>query len=194
MGILGIENRTENWKTARYFAPFFDCEDARVRLLQRLLKPFGAAPEVDPKNIKTELFWKGMRDYEHKTEEKVPVPDRVLLDHYKRRFENLHQKVKQVAEFQDLKCHNYRPEENLKNFCANLRNTEIDIVLATSQHLFIGEAKYKSNFGANSTYVLAHQLIRQYVTARILLDLTKSRKRIVLFLVVDKSDADKRNN
>ena len=30
MGILGIPNRTENWKTARYFSPFFRDKDARL--------------------------------------------------------------------------------------------------------------------------------------------------------------------
>ena len=136
MGILGIENRTENWKTARYFAPFFESALARARLVNYLLEPFEETSAPDLGTIKIELFWKGMRDYEHKKEEKMPVPDTVLLDHYKCRFEDLRHPPPPPPPPQDLKCHNYNPKGNLGNFCANLRNTEIDIVLATSQHFY----------------------------------------------------------
>ena len=37
MGILGITNRTENWKTAKSFAPFFKNKCARVALAHRLV-------------------------------------------------------------------------------------------------------------------------------------------------------------
>ena len=87
----------------------------------------------------------------------------------------------------------------MKTFCNNLRNTEIDIVLESPKHLFIGEAKYESTFGTKSDYVLVHQLIRQYVTARILLNLpqrdkTHSGKSIVPFLVVDADKIDSVKN
>ena len=60
-GILGINNRTENWKTARYFAPFFANEEARLRLATRL----GAPDGTKAGDVRIELFWYGMRDWVH---------------------------------------------------------------------------------------------------------------------------------
>ena len=187
-GILGIPNRTENWKTAKYFAPFFESAFARDRLVQCLLGPLAEIQKADLEPTRIELFWKGIRDYEHaKGEEKN---NEVLGNCYRRSFRDLREKVEQFSELKDLKQDNYKinSKENLKKFCGNLRNTEIDIVLGTRGHLFIGETKDVSNFGAASDYVLVHQLIRQYVTAQILLDLTQSGKSIVPFLIVDKID------
>lgn len=77
-----------------------------------------------------------------------------------------------------LKTHNYLAkgecEENLYN---NLLNTEIDIVLQTDTHLCIGEAKSSQKLDATSTHVLMHQLIRQYVMARILVRTYGQQKR-----------------
>ena len=70
--------------------------------------------------------------------------------------------------------------------CNNLLNTEIDIVLETTEYLFIGEAKDESTFGAKSKYVLVHQLIRQYVMASIVVALVGNRKSVVPFIVGDK--------
>ena len=74
----------------------------------------------------------------------------------------------------------------------NLRGTEIDIVLETQNHLFIGEAKDESGFGTNGTLVLVHQLIREYVMAKILVDLVaesdKDKKRKVVPFVIGASD------
>ena len=58
MGILGITNRTEDWKTARSFAPFFTddcrshptCQSAYSNRLERLTRFKG--------HCKIELFWK----------------------------------------------------------------------------------------------------------------------------------------
>ena len=60
MGILGIPNRTENWKTARTFAPFFKSCSARAALAKRLLEPLGESQEG---TVEIELFWYGIRDY-----------------------------------------------------------------------------------------------------------------------------------
>ena len=43
----------------------------------------------------------------------------------------------------------------------------IDIVLETTDRLFIGEAKLESTLGSDSDHVLVHQLIRQYVMAHL---------------------------
>ena len=55
MGILEIKNRTENWKTARTFAPFFADENLRLKLAHKLGEPEG----TNPQDVKLELFWKG---------------------------------------------------------------------------------------------------------------------------------------
>ena len=59
MGILGIKNRTENWKTAQTFAPFFSDENLRLGLVRKLGEPL----ETEPDDVQLELFWKGIRDY-----------------------------------------------------------------------------------------------------------------------------------
>ena len=65
-----------------------------------------------------------------------------------------------------------------------LFHTEIDIVLESPHHLFIGEAKQVMSFHGDSTLILTHQLIRQYVMARILLDLCgQESKKLVPFVV-----------
>ena len=66
---------------------------------------------------------------------------------------------------------------------SNLHHTEIDIVLDTPRHLFIGEAKDKSRLDAKSNYVLVHQLIREYVLAKMLLTILGLDRKIVQFVV-----------
>ncbi len=76
MGILDIENRTENWKTARYFSPFFKDEAARLRLVRKLGEP----NETQASEVCIELFWKVMRDHweKHHRKTKETVEDRNL--------------------------------------------------------------------------------------------------------------------
>ena len=56
MAILGIENRTENWKTAQVFAPLFEGADVRKRLARKRLagKLLGKPVKRD---VSLELFW-----------------------------------------------------------------------------------------------------------------------------------------
>ena len=73
----------------------------------------------------------------------------------------------------------------MKQLVSHFKNTEFDIVLETSKHLFIGEAKDESGFGTDGRYVLVHQLIRQYVIAQILVYLVdKHNPKIVVPFVV----------
>ena len=60
MGILGIRNRTENWKTVEHFFALNDF--AKGRLIQRLLEPYSHNKEVVPASVQVELFWSGIRD------------------------------------------------------------------------------------------------------------------------------------
>ena len=99
-----------------------------------------------------------------------------------------------IEEFNDenpsrirMKAKNYDVSDSDREciLVQNFLNTEIDIVLETPNNLFVGEAKGEAALGATGKYVLVHQLIREYVTASILLDLVGKDKKVVPFLVVD---------
>lgn len=188
MGILGIENRTENWKTASHFIPLMNINRAGA-LADRL------TPNLPPRSEepKLELFWKGMRDFIHQSAIDTDTLRQNATHLYNNYFTNLRGAVESIKELADLQSHNYDAsthEHQIKLF-QNLRNTEVDIVLEDSESLFIGEAKHEMSFGADGKLILVHQLMRQYVMARILLDMSLSTasKSIVPFVVGD--DASK---
>lgn len=178
--ILGICNRTENWKTARYFAPFFG--QGANRLAERL-----NGKHVES-NVRLELYWKGMRDFLAKQEDKekwkIEIADRFRNSEL---FGNLRGRVSDFRisgrpGFRELLSGNYDTSDT-EGIYRNLYNTEIDIVLESRHAQFIGEAKGEMSLGADGRLVLAHQLIRQYVMANILVDLTGKPKRVVPFVV-----------
>ena len=185
MAILGITNRTENWKTATYFAPLFGHASARVA--RRLLPDAQEQAALQPSDVRLELFWRGIRDYiSQRGGSSLDAVD--FAERYERLFPTLHQEVTDFQEFRPLKAWNYKADtaEKRSRLESNLRNTEFDIVLESPTHLFIGEAKHEMSFGASSRDVLTHQLIRQYVTAHVLLDLLGDQKKeVVPFVVAD---------
>lgn len=189
MAILGISNRTENWKTARHFAPLLLDGSARVELARKLGEDYGTSRG----DVDLELFWKGMRDYKHQT----GMDDKTLLDksarYYGRsQFHNLRGRIEEFNKNNPsrtgmtAKKYELSDSGDKKGLLANLLNTEIDIVLETPGQLFIGEAKEEAALGADGNYVLVHQLIRQFVMAKTLLHLMgKEKKGVVPFLVVE---------
>ena len=194
MGILGIENRTENWKTVRYFKPFIEDEALRLCLAKRL----GASEGTNQNDVRIELFWKGMRDHLHGLELDRGNKGRnvrlsryygELADIYPCWFRDLREKISSFAQdgskFNNLNEMNYNIA--IKNFetglGTNLVNTEIDIVLATPDILFIGEAKDEALLDGTGNRVLVHQLIRQYVMAKILIEHRRCKREIVPFIV-----------
>ena len=189
MTILGIENRSENWKTALHFSPLFGGNG--VRLIERL----GESPRPRPDDVKLELFWKGMRDFLHRdSEKKEPARGQLkeaargqFVDLYLRLFPDLRTDIEKFGAFRNLKPHNYdvSTDERMAKLFDNLFNTEIDVVLETPDKLFIGEAKHEMGFGANSNLILVHQLMRQYVTATILIEFSNNQKEVVPFVVCD---------
>ena len=184
MAILGITNRTENWKTATYFAPLFGQASARVA--RRLLADAQEQAALQPSDVRLELFWRGIRDYI--SQRGGSSPDAAdFAERYERLFPTLRRDVTAFNEFRPLKAWNYRVDtaEKRCRLESNLRNTEFDIVLESPTHLFIGEAKHEMSFGTSSRDVLTHQLIRQYVTAHVLLDLLGLHKEVVPFVVAD---------
>ena len=186
MSILGIQNRTENWKTALYFSPMF--RDCNLRLA--LAKMLGEPDGTQPAEVHLELYWKGMRDYLHKTKQKRKDNIQDFKKRYMCLFPNLRKKIKDFGKFKELQDLNYDvlTEPRKDKLSNNLFNTEIDIVLETPNHLFIGEAKHEMGFGANGDLVLVHQLIRQYVMAKTLINRLASegcvsKKKVVPFVV-----------
>ena len=186
MTILGIKNRTENWKTAVHFSPLFDGHS--YQLAERL----GTEPRPQPGEVRVELVWRGMRDLAHQRKWKRPAIKRELVDLYIALFSSLRADVEAFGEFKVLKPENYdaSTEDEKANLVNNLLNTEVDVVLETPNRLFIGEAKHEMSFSANGNLILVHQLIRQYVMATILVEISNNRprKRVVLFVVGDNVD------
>ena len=189
VGILGIENRTENWKTAQLLRGL-----SEAGLARRLGEP-NATPADD---IRIELFWYGVRDSKPDLE-KAPVKCRAheAVAIYRRQFADLRQQICDFKQqpFRALKSHNYMvSQETQKDFFNNLRNTEIDIVLETPERLYVGEAKHESGFGGDGKLILVHQLIRQFVMATILLDLRGEKKKVVPFVVADANNLESVKN
>ena len=194
MSILDINNRTENWKTAYEFAPFFRDGTACAKLARTLDE--GDSPTGN--EVKIELFWKGMRDYKHQT----GITDEELCEkcvraYGKEPFHNLRERIEKFNSENPSRVHmkaeNYDVSEvgHEGGLLNNLLNTEIDIVLETPNNLFIGEAKGEMRLGTDGKNVLVHQLIRQYVATRILIDVMEMEKGIVPFLVVADADSTK---
>ncbi len=186
MSILGIENRTENWKTAEYFAPFFTDQTARLRLADRL----GASKSTPLSEVKIELFWKGMRDHLHQCQEKPRNNQRffpTFSELYVTLFPDLRERISKFDpsgnKLRLPKQLNYEPEKAVDVLGNNLVNTEIDVVLETPTHLLIGEAKHKARLGTDGDDVLVHQLIRQYVMAWMLVVLRDQNRKVVPFVV-----------
>ena len=196
MGILGITNRSENWKTAQTFATYFtDRPQAIDALAKRLLKPMDEDYEVEAGTVSIELYWKGLRDYVHLSKksnraDSIP-PD--ILTRYGNRFSNLRQEIEKFGKLKLPKDHNYRlsTEARLREkLFNNLSRLEIDVVLESKNHLFIGEAKHESAFGRDGDSILVHQLIREYVMATLLTekiadDNNCAPKTVVPFVVGD---------
>lgn len=191
MSILGIENRTENWKTVEHFYGLSNV--ARAKLVHKLT---GKTPS---REIKLELFWKGFRDYAHQQVGGTPNPDDVTTI-YESEFPELRARVesfrhpKSGRRFNDLKSHNYDSSTiNRPALFSNLENTEIDVVLESEDSIFIGEAKHESKLKGQGKLILVHQLVREYVMATVLAHLVSKRdklpvKTIVPFVVVDEEN------
>ena len=183
MKVLGIENRSENWKTARHFSPLLGA--GSVRLAKRL----GDRSEPQEDEVHLELFWKGMRDYLHGRGEKTGDED--FAGRYTSLFPDLRNCIQDSQLFRALNDLNYdvSTKDHEAKLGNNLVNTEIDVVLETARYIFVGEAKHEMSFHANGTLVLVHQLIRQYVMARILMNILEScgnaEKEVIPFIVGD---------
>ena len=190
MAILGITNRTENWKTALYFSPLMGVRAAR---LARRLLPNKEGAALQAGDVNLELFWYGMRDYFQPRKTTPEARSKTLAGFYSELFPGLREDIKafkgsgesQGLPFQNLQDANYdvSTPDRRDRLAQNLLNTEVDIVMQTPRHLFVGEAKHESRFGARGRDFLTHQLIRQYVMACTLLELRREDLTVVPFVV-----------
>ena len=160
--------------------------------------------------MQVELFWTGVRDYKE-----TIISATRCKEVYQSLFGGLRGEIEAfIAEarsesrrpLNDLKDWNYRVSDDIfapgrngtkapssEALKSNLRSTEIDIVLETPSHLFIGEAKDVSRLDAKSSYILVHQLIRQCVLAKMLLTILGKHREIVQFVVGTKVENLKKN-
>ena len=168
-------------------------------MARRLLSEEKDRAKLHPGDVRLELFWYGMRDYFHQQKRQLDAQEARLTELYSELFPGLRGKIEafkgsgesEELRFRELQKGNYdvSTEDGPSKLASNLRNTEIDIVLESPTHLFIGEAKHLSTFGASGRDVLTHQLIRQYVMAKILLKLPGNKEKEVVPFVVGDSRA-----
>ena len=95
----------------------------------------------------------------------------------RRLFPKLRDKIRTFDGFNVIQPHNYdiASGDQRQRLLNNLLNTEIDVVVKSPERLYIGEAKYKSGFHADGNLVLVHQIVRQYVMARLLIHVADSK-------------------
>ena len=191
MGILGITNRSENWKTVEHFYGLDN--DAKTRLVEQLGIPEG----LPARDIRIEFFWYGIRDYLDQVNVSIRPDHGVIARSYEELFGDLREKLENYRtksrphKFRRFQDHNYdASEENWETLFNNLSRAEIDVVLETPDHLFIGEAKHESKLRGRGKLVLVHQLIRQYVMANVLVNLVAAArnsapKQVIPFVVGD---------
>lgn len=193
MGILGISNRTENWKTATAFAPFFN---DKVLLRKLVFDHLNPCDDSSKDHLEIELFWEGLRDLRFKyknTEKEINFEER-LIRYYRDEFRDLRTKLKAYKGLRISNKWNYdvSKENHRKKFLSNVLSTEIDIVIQSKNYLYLGEAKSESKFGSDGRDVLVHQLIRQYVVGTLLLKERYPGMKITQFAVVNKETLERR--
>ena len=189
-GILGIPNRTENWKTAKTFAPVITSGKQHKLAAWIIGNATGESCSLHQNEVCIELYWKGFRDYcksRNITRKNEDFIDETAT-RYRRLFPRLREDIERYNSQVKLNeptlittaPHNYIVDDSrqsAKLLYINLLNTEIDVVLSAPGYLLIGEAKGGQAFGADSGLVLPHQLVREYVMASIVADMIDKEER-----------------
>jgi len=186
--ILGIRNRTENWKTARTISKIIS--DKKCGKLASIIvgNHINHCKKYKNDDVLIELFWKGYRDYYYLEKEKSGIGEKEIIDKtYKicdREFGTLQDDInihkgKLKIDIERNYIFNYK-----KDLFNNLRCTEIDVVLECDGYFLIGEAKDEESFGSNSNHILCHQLIRQFVMAKVVIECLGREIKIIPFIIV----------
>ncbi|MCD4747748.1 MAG: hypothetical protein K8R59_00110 [Thermoanaerobaculales bacterium] len=184
-GILKIDNRTENWKTAKLYHERLS-NACVVDFASKIIRAADQEPGVIKReDISVELFWKGFRDLRYSSSRDKQTINEKVLSKYKRAFRGLRNDVMGFPGLSAPRKHNYGMDDGcLAALVSNLMNTEIDIVIQTPAHLLIGEAKHTQALGAESKNLLVHQLIRQYVMATVVAQISHHEwLKVVPFIV-----------
>ena len=128
-GILGIENRTENWRTTVYFSPMFSGKS------YKFAEVLGATPAFPPAAVRIELFWKGVRDYRHSKDIPRRDLDLKVKEAYDLNFVGLRRDILDFQGFAGLTAAHYEStgDDAASKLTNNLLGTEIDVVLEQSQ-------------------------------------------------------------
>ena len=151
---------------------------------------------TDKTQVKLELFWNGIRD--HLEQVKKRSREAILKENVAKLvgcyegtpcLSDLSKRIEEYCKSQGVEVspwhyQNYRVSGRGPNeLASNIFHTEIDIVLETPERIYIGEAKYEEDLGENPKWALAHQLVREYVAARVLVSLTECKREVVPFTV-----------
>ena len=197
IGILGIPNRTENWKTAKTFAPLITLNKQHQLAALVVGNATRERHSFRPDEVCIELYWKGFRDYcklrgltskDTNFIEKTASMYRRLFPHLRDRLEQYNSQAGTNEPILNLsEAHNYicgKDSQSSKKLFYNLLNTEIDVVLSAPGFLLIGEAKDEQVFNANSRHVLPHQLLRQYVMASIVASMIEEERKLKMTIRV----------
>ncbi len=93
MSILGIDNRTENWKTAKTFAPIIT-NKKQVLITNKIIENVtGNLTNLNPEDVKIELFFVGFRDYIYSTKKSNDEIQNEVTKIYDDVFPNLRQDI-----------------------------------------------------------------------------------------------------
>jgi hypothetical protein len=196
-----IENRSENWLIAKSFIDGNGLKLAE-KITEQVLNNVGYSLDLSVE-IEYELFWKGCRDYCDRLEKKSQNSGfrNRALDFYEKNFNNLPDKIKEFNEKSNspkLRINDDNYVVNEERLINNLYNTEIDIVIKAGSYLLIGEVKHTQTFGADSSHVLVHQLVRQYVMASILIEelfelgILNEKCTVIPFIIADENSSAKK--
>ena len=179
-GILGIENRTENWKTARTLVKILNQKKENEFATEIINNTEGQKVKVAQGDVRLELFWKGFRDLVNAGDsERLKTQ---AIDKYND-FKGIGRTIRNYG----LHVSNDNYETSASDFESrlfnNLRSTEIDIVITSNRYILIGEAKCDEDLGADSRLFLTHQLIRQYIKTDIICKIMGAEVKIIPFIV-----------
>ena len=145
--ILGIESRTENWRTARCFAPLFGKRAYSSR------GALGKRRTRIQERFAWELFWKGMRDFCFRMTETEYLAQ--VASSYRRLFPDLRKEVERFGKFWVLQaitteCVTNTRKLHLPATCATPR-----LISWWSRHAISSSERQKaeSTFHSEGSYV-----------------------------------------
>lgn len=196
--ILGIKNRTENWTTVKNL---FSVRNKKI--IEYLMGKNGdnSDPFDDGSEARLELFWYGYRDYIYgKNINRHSADHNAIYARFLRLFPGLQERIlafkgdsNKYLRVEKMANYSLGREDAPLRLFQNIRHTEIDIVIETRNKLYIGEVKDSQKFGAHGGLFLPHQLLRQYIMARILIDELGKDLDVVPFIISNNSVETKKN-